>query len=117
MCSRGKRERLNFAAFQCGFIPGSHAANGVYAVKRAAELSKEWKVPLFAAQLDLKNAFDRVLHSAVLAALRFQGASVQCLAVAAALLKQSTAKISLAHVSTGNVTLNVYCPRAHLIRL
>ena len=102
---------LHFASVQCGFVAGSHAANGVYVVKRAAELSKEWKIPLFAAQLDLKKAFDRVLHSALLNALRSQGASVQCLAVAAALLKQSTAKISLGHVASANVTLNRGLPQ------
>ena len=102
---------LCFVSFQCGFVSGAHAANGVYVVKRAAELSNEWNVPLYVAQLDLKKAFDRILHSAVLDALRLQGASVQCLAVAAALLKNSTSKISLGHVSTASIRLNRGLPQ------
>ena len=30
--------------------------HGVYALLRAAELSKEWSTPLYVAQLDLKKA-------------------------------------------------------------
>ena len=102
---------LRFSSFQCGFVSGANAANGVYVVKRAAELSKEWNVPLYVAQLDLKKVFDRILHSAVLDALRLQGASVQCLAVVAALLKNSTSKISLGHVSTVSIRLNRGLPQ------
>ena len=102
---------LRFVSFQCGFVSGAHAANGVYVVKRAAELSKEWSMSLYVAQLDLKKAFDRILHSAVLDALRLKGASVQCLAVTAALLQNSTSKISLGHVSTSSIRLNRGLPQ------
>ena len=90
---------LCFTSFQCGFVAGSHAANGVYVVKRAAELSREWGVKLYAAQLDLKKAFDRVLHSAVLEAVRLQGGSVQCRAVLSALLQRCKTAVTLGHIS------------------
>ena len=102
---------LRFLSFQCGFIPGSHAASGVYTVKRAAELSREWNVPLFVAQLDLRKAFDRVFHSAVLAALRLQGASLQCVAVMSALLSQSKTTISLSQVRSEVISMQRGLPQ------
>ena len=96
---------LNYLSFQCGFIPGSHAANGVYCIKRAAELSKEWSKPLYIAQLDLSKAFDRVLHSAIIDALKLQGVSLQCLAVLCGIPLQSEAAIKLGHVEAPPVCM------------
>ena len=96
---------LRFDSFQCGFIPNSQAANGVYAIKRAAELSREWGTPFFIVQLDLAKAFDRVLHSAVVAALKLQGASLQCVAVLCAILSQSKAAVSLGHLKASLLEL------------
>ena len=89
---------LKYETLQCGFVPGGLAANGVYLLNRAAELSCEWKVPLYVAQLDLRKAFDQVKHSAVLDGLKMQGVSLQCLAVLCMLLKQSTAILTMANV-------------------
>ena len=102
---------LRFDSFQCGFIPGSHAANGVYVIKRAFELSKEWGLSLFVAQLDLKKAFDRVLHSAVINALLLQQASAQCIAVIISLLQQSTASVSLGHCRAASVGMERGLPQ------
>jgi hypothetical protein len=92
-------------SFQTGFIPGAHAAGGVFAIKRAAELSREWNQKIFALQLDLSKAFDRVLHSAVVKALELQGCSPQCIAVICSILRQSQASFKLGHVSTNFVSM------------
>ena len=89
---------LRYESIQCGVVPKSHAANGVYLIKRALELSKEWGKSIFMAQLDLRKAFDRVAHSSVVNALKLQGASLQCVAVLCAILNQSTAAVTLGHV-------------------
>ena len=102
---------LRYHSFQCGFVHGAHAADGVFLIKRVAELSREWKVPLYAAQLDLKKAFDRVLHSAVVDALRLQGASLQSIAVMCALLLQSKAAGSLGHVKAPSVDMQCGLPQ------
>ena len=103
--------KLRFDSFQCGFIAGSHAANGVYVVKRAVELSREWGLSLYAAQLDLKKAFDRVLHSAVIDALILQRASPQCIAVIVGMLRQSKASVSLGHVAAPSVGMERGLPQ------
>jgi len=96
---------LHYSSFQCGFVPGSHAANGVYVLKRAAELSREWGKSLYMVQLDLTKAFDRVLHSAVVRALRLQSASLQCIAVICGILLQSKAAATLGHISAKAVNM------------
>ena len=62
-------------------------------------------------QLDLKKAFDRLKHSAVLAALRSQGASVQCIAVFAALLRDTKASVSLSGVTADPMNLKRGLPQ------
>ncbi len=84
---------LVFRSFQTGFVKGCQAADGVYVVNRAAEVSREWGLRLYAVQIDLKKAFDRVLHSAVLRAVALQGASAHCIAVLAALLQKGVVRI------------------------
>ena len=102
---------LRYDSFQCGFVKGAHAANGVYVIKKAIELSKEWKVPLCIAQLDLRKAFDRVLHSAVLKALRLQGVSLQCIAIVSALLNNSKTSVSLGKVTSARITMERGLPQ------
>ena len=100
-----------FQSFQCGFIPGSHAANGVFVIRRITELAREWKVPVFVAQLDLKKAFDRVFHSAILKALQLQRVSLQSIAILAAILKHSTTIISLGHVRAQAIKMHLGLPQ------
>ena len=102
---------LNFESIQTGFVPKSHASDGIFAIKRAAELSREWGKKLYIAQLDLKRAFDRVKHSAVLNALTLQGGSPQCIATICAILQQSSTNISLGHVSSEAVVLRRGLPQ------
>ena len=49
---------LCFQTFQTAFVKGTHAMHGVFALLKAAELSKEWGEPLYVAQLDVKKAFN-----------------------------------------------------------
>ena len=104
---------LRYHTLQCGFVPKSQAANGVYILKRTAELSKEWKKPLFLAQLDLTKAFDRELHSAVVKALRLQGVSLQCLAIICNVFLKSKAATTLGHVTAEVVDMLQGLRRAH----
>jgi hypothetical protein len=43
---------LNFHTFQTGFVKGSQAADGVYVVSRASEISREWVLKSYAVQID-----------------------------------------------------------------
>ena len=96
---------LTFRSFQTGFVPGGQAAFGVFALSRAGELSREWNQRIFVVQLDLRKAFDRVRHSAVLAALKLQGASLQLVALVSQLLTQNDARIRLGHASSTQVPM------------
>ena len=102
---------LRYESFRCGFVPRSHGAQGVYVIKRAMELSKEWKGPIFCVQLDLRRAFDRVKHSAVFAALRLQGVSLQCLAVLSAMLDGSYMSAKLGRVTAQKVKMQRGLPQ------
>ena len=102
---------LRFESFQCGFVPGSHASSGVYTINRVCELSREWRKPVFLAQLDLRKAFDRVRHSAIVDALKLQGVSLQCLAVICALLDQSQAMMCLGHLQVQPLNLHRGLPQ------
>ena len=64
---------MTFATAQTAFIAGSHACMGVHALQRIAELSREWRLPVFIAQVDLRKAFDHIWHSAAIEAMRMQG--------------------------------------------
>jgi hypothetical protein len=50
---------LCYTSFQTGFVKGMQAADGVFSLRRAAELSREWNKHLYVVQLDLAKAFDR----------------------------------------------------------
>jgi len=102
---------LRFESFQTGFVPKGHAADGVYVIKRAAELSREWSQKLYIVQVNLKKAFDRVKHSAVIKALKLQGCSLQCLAVLCAILSQSKMAVRLGHVTAPAVDMHRGLPQ------
>ena len=96
---------LRFVSIQTGFIPRSHAAAGVFMLKRAAELSKEWGRELYVVQVDLCKAFDRVKHTAGIQALKLQGASLQCVAVFCMLMRLSAMCFNLAGAVSDYVDL------------
>ena len=68
-------------SFQTGFLRKTDASHGIFVLERASELAKEWKTPLFMAQLDLKKAFDHVQHSFATAALQHEGVSDQLISI------------------------------------
>jgi hypothetical protein len=86
---------MTFLTAQTAFIAGSHACMGVHAIQRIAELAREWRHPVFLAQLDLRKAFDHVWHSAALEAMQLQGIPLQAQAFMAKLWQQSTVKAKL----------------------
>ena len=85
---------------------------GCTEIKRILELCREWKRSVHVVQIDLSKAFDRVLHSSVLQALRLQSASLQCIAVVAAMLNQCELAVRLEHVITKPINLTEACLKA-----
>ena len=102
---------LRFHSLQTGFVPGAQAADGVYIIKRVAELSREWKKDLFVVQLDLSKAFDRVKHSAAIRALKLQSATPQCIALFCSLMMRSTMAFTLGGVQSLSVILERGLPQ------
>ena len=56
---------------------------------------------MYVFQLDLSRAFDRVKHSSILAALKLQSASLQCLALLSMMLHMSSMAYRLGTVESG----------------
>ena len=102
---------IHYESCQCGFVPRAQAADGVFALKRASELSREWDKGLFVLQLDLSKAFDRVKHSAIIRALKLQGCSLQCLAVLCAMLQNSKTSATLGPFTSDPVDLDRGLPQ------
>ena len=69
-------------------------------------MAKEWKRHLYIAQLDMSKAFDKVFHSAILAALDKIHAGSQLKAFIAKMLKQSSESVNLGNVRTETVRLD-----------
>ena len=69
-------------------------------------MAKEWKRPLYVAQLDMSKPFDKVYHSAILATLDRIHAGSQIRAFAANMLKRSNVCLSLGNVRTEKVRLD-----------
>ena len=102
---------ITFVSLQTAFVPGVSAAHGVYVLKRAAELAREWSVPMVIVQLDLKKAFDRIRHSEVLRCLRKKGVGTQLLAVLAQMWQQSCVCGRLGSVTSRPVLLDRGVPQ------
>ena len=103
--------QLRFESFQTGFVSGAQAADGAFVLKRVGELSREWSCRVCVLQLDLSKAFDRVKHTAIIAALRMQGASDQCVSLLCAMLSQSRVAVRLGHVTADSVQLRRGIPQ------
>ena len=56
---------LSWKTLQTAFIPHRQGAEAVYMIERCTELAREWNIPVFIAQLDLKKAFDRISHDSI----------------------------------------------------
>ena len=101
----------SWQSLQFGFVSGRDAAQAVFCVKRLGEVAKEWKRRLYIAQLDMSKAFDKVFHSAILAALVRIQAGSQLKAFAANMLKQSSVCLNLGNVRTEKVRLDRGVPK------
>lgn len=84
---------------------------GVHTILRAAELAREWRVPLRMAQLDLKKAFDHVDHRAAFDAMKLQGVSMHSMALIAQIWHQSVIKVKLGCVISEDVPLHRGLPQ------
>ena len=102
---------LRYRSFQAGFVKGAQAADAIFVIKRAAELSREWGRSICVCQMDLSKAFDRVKHTAIINALKLQGCSLQCLAVLCAVLSQSKISMVLGHVQAPAANMNRGLPQ------
>ena len=91
---------------QCGFVSGRDASQAVFCIMRLGEVAKEWKRRLYIAQLDMLKAFDKVYHSAILAALDRIHAGSQLKAFVANMLQQSSVCLNLGNVRTEKVRLD-----------
>ena len=89
-----------FNSFQTGFLRKTDASHGIFVLERASELAKEWKTPLFMAQLDLKKAFDHVQHSFATAALQHKEVSDQLISILNKWWTQSSVEVGLAGIKS-----------------
>ena len=71
---------IRMATYQTAFVRGAQAIMGAHSLLLAAEKAKEWGQDLFAAQIDLKKAFDHVNRDKALQALKAKGVSSHHLA-------------------------------------
>ena len=102
---------LHFDTLQTAFVKGVDAAQGVYSIKRAAELAREWNCPLFAIQIDLKRAFDKISHAAVIKALKRKRVPRQLIAILCKMWSQSTMTAKLGHASSRKIGLHRGVPQ------
>ena len=56
---------ISWKTLQTSFIPHRQGAEAVYMIERCTELAREWNIPVCAAQLNLKKAFDRISHDSI----------------------------------------------------
>ena len=94
-----------YYSFQNGFVPNTSASEGVFVLRRAAELSRQWDCQLHVVQIDLCKAFSRVSHKAVIQALKLQGASLQCVAISCKILLSTTLQLGLGNVESESFDL------------
>ena len=107
----GSLPRLTFGSIQTAFVPGTHADTGPFLLNRAAELSREWRIPLAIAQIDIRKAFDHVDHRAAFAAMRRQGCSPYSIALIAAIWKESLVTVRLGQISSSPIKMDRGLPQ------
>ena len=91
---------LQWMAPEAGFVRGRQPAAAAFVLTRVAELAKEWASPVYVGQLDLRQAFDKIKHSAVIDALRAKQVPSQLIAVLVAWWSQSEVSVRLQSVSS-----------------
>ena len=58
-----KLRPLSWKTQQTAFIPHRQGAEAVCMIERC--MAREWNMPVYIAQLDLKKAFDRISHDSI----------------------------------------------------
>ena len=96
---------LVFLTAQTAFVPGAHACMGVHTILRAAELAREWRQPLFLAQLDLEKAFDRLDHRAAFEAMRMFQVPLDSMAMIARIWQKSSLTVRLGGEASDEIPL------------
>ena len=91
---------LQWMAPQAGFVRGHQPAEAAIVLTRVAELAKEWASPVYVGQLDLRQAFDKINHSAVIDVLRAKQVPSQLIAVLVASWSQSEVSVRFQSVSS-----------------
>ena len=102
---------LTFCSVQTAFVPGSHADTGVFMINKAAELSREWRLPLMLAQLDIMKAFDHVDHRVAFKTIRLRGVSLSSIALIAAIWASSVVTVRLGQESSDNIPMDRGLPQ------
>ena len=81
-------------------IPHRQDAEPVYMIERGTELAREWSIPVFIAQLDLKKAFDRIYHDSIAEMLCRKDLRPQLVAVLCSRWCCSSLEVCLGHVTS-----------------
>ena len=69
-------------------------------IERCTELAREWNIPVFIAQLDLKKAFDRISHDSIAEMLCRKNLCPQLVAVLCSWWCCSSLEVRLGHVTS-----------------
>ena len=69
-------------------------------IERCTELAREWSIPVFIAQLDLKKAFDRISHGSIAEMLCRKNLCLQLVAVLCSWWCCSSLEVRLGHVTS-----------------
>lgn len=83
-------------------------------MEKIAEIATEWKVQLFAAQLDLRQAFARVRHSAIFEAIKYKNMDGRITGAIAILLTKRHNFISLQEKASDKVRHDLGVPQGAL---
>ena len=69
-------------------------------IERCTELAREWNIPVFIAQLDLKKEFDRISHDSIAEMLCSKNLCPQLVAVLCSWWCCSSLEVRLGHVTS-----------------
>ena len=81
-------------------LEDTEGAEAVFMIERCTELAREWNIPGFIAQLDLKKAFDRISHDSIAEMLCRKNLCPQLVAVHCSWWCCSSLEVRLGHVTS-----------------
>ena len=96
---------LSWKTLPTAFITHRQDAEAVYMIERSTELAREWSIPVFIAQLDLKKAFDRISHDSIAEMLCRKNLCPQLVAVFCVWWCCSSLEVRLRHVTSDHCVL------------